>query len=71
MANLARLFGMTQEAAKASLSVNCRAVVGHGEMRKGMFKSVTGVTALADLGKGERWMVPPDPCEEDMEEDPQ
>jgi hypothetical protein len=61
---------MTQEAAKASLSVNCRAAVSHGAMRKGMFKGVTGVVALAELGEGERWMVPPDPCDDDdMDED--
>jgi len=60
VANLARLFGMSPEAAKAAVSINCRAAVSHGAMRRGTSKGVTAVVPMAGLAPGDEWMVPPD-----------
>lgn len=72
VANLARLFGMSPQAAKEALSVNCRAVVSHGAMRRGTSKGVTAVVDAASLSDGDQWKLPPDfsgAMDEDGDED--
>eukprot|EP00035_Acanthoeca_spectabilis_P026467 m.462800 g.462800 ORF g.462800 m.462800 type:complete len:290 (+) comp22802_c0_seq1:114-983(+) len=69
VANLARLFGMSPQVAKESLSVNCRAVVNHGAMRRGTSKGVTSVVDMSSMRPDEHWMVPPDLSDAMVEDD--
>eukprot|EP00050_Salpingoeca_kvevrii_P014103 m.32657 g.32657 ORF g.32657 m.32657 type:complete len:282 (-) comp5559_c0_seq1:122-967(-) len=58
VAVLGQLFGLNQAEAKACVAAGPRAVVLHGQMRKGVHKSVLSVARTDHLAPGDRWKAP-------------
>lgn len=55
VANLCRLFGLSQNNAKATVSSNCRLASLHGEMRKSTARGALKVELTKDISGDEEW----------------